>query len=143
MFVLEAEDIPENAERIVVLENGGHEVTLNSDPEAIARNLNNAKSQKHEVIEQQYQASLKSGFQSGENFYSSNREDLQDLVNAVTTGINQEFKSMDGAMRAFTPPQIKQVLIDVTAAKLNLVKWRDEKRAAIEAAITIEELELI
>ena len=142
MFILFKKDIPLNAICVEVLDTG-YNITLDDDTEGILFLLNNAKSEKHIKIEFDYRSSIAKGFQSGENSYSSKPEDMQDLVNAVTTGINQEFKSMDGVMRAFTPPQIKQVLTDITASKLNLVKWRDQQRAAIEAATTIEELELI
>lgn len=138
----ENDEYPKDA--VLVVNKGNKRMAYFEDDDLIKnQHLEGAREIKLEQIEHHYKASLKSGFVSGGDTYSSDSEDLQDLVNAVTTGINQEFKTIDGVIHSYTPAQIKKVLIDVTAAKLQLVKDRDFKKNAILNAITLEELNSI
>ena len=134
--------IPTNAVKVEETDSG-YNVTLSTDPEGQAFILKGLKFQANMLIRQRYQQAVKAGFQSGGFSYSSDPEDLQDLNNAVMSGVNQEFKTLDGALRQYTPPQIKQVLIDATSWKLNLVKKRDAQHDAISAAASEAEINAI
>jgi len=142
IFIESEKDIPSNAIQVIILDKGFNVVLDNEDDGKIEL-LNQKKSIKHLEIEKEYRSALITGFQSGNNFYSSDKEDMQDLVNAVTTNSPQQFKSMDGVMRSFSPQEIKKVLIDVTKSKLDLVKQRDSKHKKIQEAKTIDELNLL
>ena len=142
MFVVNEEDIPGNALEVEVVDNGFN-VILRTDTEGLQILLADMKATKGLAVVSQYKKTLQAGFLSGGFYYSSDPEDLQDLNNAVMTGVNQEFKTLDGVMRQYTPAQIKKVLQDVTAAKLALVKNRDQMMLDIGTASTLAELDLI
>jgi len=142
MFVINEEDIPGNALEVEVVDNGFN-VILRTDTEGLQILLADMKATKGLAVVSQYKKTLQAGFLSGGFYYSSDPEDLQDLNNAVMTGVNQEFKTLDGVMRQYTPAQIKKVLQDVTAAKLALVKNRDQMMLDIGTASTLAELDLI
>jgi len=139
MFINKKHPIPADAVIVRDAENG-FDVTLKTDAKGQAFMLDDLRVQAVMIIEKQYKKSLKKPFVSGAFEYSADPEDLQDLTNAVMSGINQEFKTFDGVLRQYTPPQIKQVLMDATAAKLARVKKRDEQKALIASAANETEI---
>jgi len=139
MIINKNADIPVDAVIVREVENG-FDVTLKTDAKGQLFMLDDLRVQAVMKSEKQYQKSLKKPFVSGGFEYSADPEDIQDLANAVMTGTGQEFKTVDGVIRQYTAPEIKQVLIDATAIKLALVKKRDQQKAAIVAATTEAEI---
>lgn len=143
MQVLNKNDtIPENATRVEYTEKGIN-VYFESDKEEIVRVLNVIKLMKKEEIRNEYTKELKKPFLSNGEKYSSDAEDIQDLISAVTINTTVEFKPKDSTFKQYTSGQIKQVLSDCHTNKIVIIKKRDTLFDDIDEATTKEYVSVI
>lgn len=92
--------------------------------------------------------SLIGGFQSSAlgapHTYDSDEIDQMNLIGAVATGLSVDYKCIDEAgvkaFRTHTASQIKNVLKDGSAIKINALKIAREAKDRIESATTIEQV---
>jgi hypothetical protein len=109
------------------------------DPEEIEYRLKRAKEVMVRDVLDNYALTLKQEFKSGNSMYSSDVDDIQDLMTAVATGSPQDFKTFKGQFKSHTPQQLKSVLADHYSHKIDAIKKRDMLIERIQAATTDDE----
>ena len=127
------------------------ELLLFLNPAHGASLLDQAKQRKMAEIDRDYRAATEAGFEStalgATHRYSSLMENQLNLMGAVVAGIDMPYTTTNSLgkkeQRAHTAAQLRQVFQSGMRVKQTFIARAEQRRAAVEAATTIEQVEAI